>query len=199
VAKPLPVSVPVSNDIETLRKHIVVNLNNLSLRIAQQDNRTSPMSMGNNRLTDVPDPANALDAVNFRTLKKYLQGIIRPHTKSATNAYVICWSVNGTATGTAPAYIINPDRTGSPSTVKIYTLNPGSSPTGANIYYRQGGTGTPAKILTNDIILGSGVNGPVSSSSFNLTAALSVNDVLYTVITTGGGASNLTMELLVQP
>ena len=81
----------------------------------------------------------------------------------------------------------------------MYAIGTGTGSTTANIYYRQGGTGTPAKILTNDITLPASVFGPVSETNFTLSASLSVNDVLYTVITTAGGAVNLTVELLVQP
>lgn len=200
MARPLPVSVPPSSDLETLRKHVVVNLNNLSLRIAQQDNRTAPMSMGGNRLTDVPDPANALDAVNLRTLKKALQGQSHPHQKqSSANHYTIVWSINGIATGTTTPYIVNPYRTGSPGVAKIYALNTGTANTGMAIWYVPGGTGTPAKLLTTDIILPLSKKGPISATGFVLQVPFAINDVLYAVVTTAGGASNLSLELLVNP
>src|SRR5271170_6430178 len=164
MAKPLPVAIPATQDIETLRKHVVVRLNSLSLRIAQQDNRTAPMSMGGNRLTDVPDPANALDAVNLRTLKKELQGIGQTHNKPTIGEhYTIVWSISGVATGTAPPYIVNPFRNGVPGFVKAYAITTGTASTAMNIYYVPGGTiASAVKLLPSDIILGSGINGPVT-------------------------------------
>lgn len=199
MANVLPVTIPVSKDIETLRKHVVNNLTSLSLRIAQGDNRTAPMSMGGNRLTDVPDPSNATDAVNLRTLKKSLQGITHPRAKESANVYTIVWANSGTATGTAPPYIINPLRVGSPVIAKAWAINNGASATSANIYIVPGGTGTPAKILASDLVLPGGTGPPVSTTAFVLSAALSINDVLYAVISTAGGASNYTIELLVTP
>lgn len=201
MARPLPVTIPVSSDIETLRKHIVIQLTNLSLRLAQQDSRTAPMSMNGNRLTEVPDPANATDAVNLRTLKKALQGVSQLHrkTQSSQGAYTIVWSINGTASGTAPPYIINPFRTGSPMLVKLYAINTGTATTGFNINYVQGGTGTAVRILSSDILLPTGTTGPITVSNFVLTQGFAVNDVLYLVVTTTGGASNLSLELLVTP
>ena len=198
MARPLPVSVPVSRDIETLRKHIVVNLNNLSLRIAQQDNRTAAMSMGGNRLTDVPDPSNNLDAVNLRTLRKYLQGISHPHEKESGADYTIVWSTNGTASGTAPPYIVT-RKPGKLVVAKAYALNTGASATAVNIWYTAQGTGTPTKILQNDLVLPGSKNGPVSTTAFTLPVGVSVNDVLYAVISTAGGASNYSVELLIEP
>jgi hypothetical protein len=198
MARPLPVSIPVSSDIETLRKHIVQQLTNLSVRLAQQDKRTAAMSMGGNRLTDVPDPTNATDAVNLRTLKKELQGVSRSHQKVQPGQYyTIVWANSGTASGTAPPYVINPFRTGAPVIAKVYALGTGTGATGFNIYYAQGGTATPVKILTSDLILPANSKGPVSQTAFTITADLSVNDVLYTVVTTTGGANNLSVELLI--
>ena len=199
MAKPLPVPIPVSGDVETLRKHIVVALNGLSLRLAQSDNRTAAMSMGGNRLTNVPDPANATDAVNLRTLKKSLEGISHPHQKVSGQHYTIVWSVNGTATGTAPPYIINPYRTGTPGIAKLYALNTGAGNTAMNIYWVQGGTGTPVKLLTSDINLPATKKGPITTMGFTLSLPFAINDVLYSVVTTTGGASNVTLELLVNP
>lgn len=199
MAQVLPVSIPSTNSIEMLRQRVVVALNSLSVRIAQTDTRTAPMDMGGNRLINVPDPVNALDAVNLRTLKKNLQGVTHPRTRSSENVYTIVWSMNGTATGIAPAYIINPNRTGTPVVAKAYALGTGTGSTTVNIWYKQGGTGTPAKVLTNDLNLPASTNGPVSESTFNLSATLSVNDVLYAAVSTSGGASNYTIELLIQP
>jgi hypothetical protein len=201
MAQVLPVSIPTTNNIETLRQRVVVALNNLSIRIAQTDQRTAPMSMGGNRLTDVPDPSNALDAVNLRTLKKFQQGNTHRVTRSGGSVYTIVWSFYGTPTGTStsPAYIINPSRTGTPVVAKFYAVGTGTGSTTANIFYRQGGTGAPAQVLTSDINLPANAFGPVSESNFTLTANLSVNDIFYTVLTTAGGATNLTLELLIQP
>ena len=202
MANVLPVSIPSTTSIETLRQRVVVAFNNISLRIAQTDQRTAPMSMGGNRLTDVPDPSNALDAVNLRTLKKFTSPISHPRQREIpANVYVPVWSFYGTSTAvsTSPGYIINPNRQGIPVVAKMYAVGTGTGSTTANIYYRQGGIGTPAKILTNDITLPASVFGPVSETNFTLSASLSVNDVLYTVVTTAGGAVNLTVELLVQP
>lgn len=202
MAQVIPVSIPVSKDIETLRKHVVVNLTNLAVRLGQSDTRTAVMNMGGNRIVNVPDPVNALDAVNLRTLKKNLQAISHPRMREIpANVYTIVWSFYGqvTTTSTAPAYIINPNRTGTPVVAKIYAIGTGTGSTTMNIYYAQGGTGTPSKVLTADIILPTSAKGPVSESTFNLSATLSVNDVLYSVVSTAGGCTNLTLELLIQP
>lgn len=199
MAKPLPIALPFSNTIEQLRQHLVVALNSISIRLAQQDNRTAPMSMGGNRLTDVPDPSNALDAVNLRSLKKAIQGVSQNHEKGAVGEhYTIVWSNNGTATGTAPPYIINQFRTGTPNITRLYALGTGTGSTTLNIYYVAGGTGTPTKLLGSDISLPANVNGPISQTGFNVNN-FGVNDVLYAVVTTAGGASNLSLELLVNP
>jgi hypothetical protein len=200
MAQVLPVSIAQTNSIESLRQRIVVALNSLSLRIAQTDQRTAPMDMGVNRITSVADPVNALDAVNLRTLKKNLQGSHQQKNSQASPPpFTIVMAISGTATGLSPGYVFNPNRTGSPLMAKIYALGTGTSVTGANIFYRPGGTGSPSAILANDIYLPGGPSGPVSETNFTFTLNFSVNDVVYTQITTAGGASNLTVELLVQP
>lgn len=199
MAKPLPVPIPVSGDVETLRKHVVVALNGLSLRLAQSDNRTAAMSMGGNRLTDVPDPANATDAVNLRTLKKSLEGVSHPRQKTSGQHYTIVWSNNSTAIGTSPPYIVNPYRTGTPGVAKLYALGTGTGNTALNIYWVQGGTGTPTKLLAADINLPASKKGPITTMAFTLSLPFAINDVLYSVVTTTGGASNITLELLVNP
>jgi hypothetical protein len=201
MARPLPVSIPVSNDIETLRKHVVVNLNSLSLRLSQQDSRTAPMSMNGNRLTDVPDPGNALDAVNLRTLKKYVQGVTHQHQHTAglQGIFNVVFANAGTATGTGPPYIFFPNRLGSPGSVKVYALGTGAGNTGWNVYYKQGGTGAATKLLASDIILPAATTGPVTVTNFVLQLSFSINDVIYPVVTTAGGATNFSIELQVTP
>lgn len=194
-------TIPVVDDVESLRKHVVVQLNRISTQIGQSDKRTANLSMGFNRLTDVPDPSNPTDAVNLRTLSKQLQGIGQHRQQKATQGYYsIVWSFYGTvSTTTAPGYIILPHRVGSPSLGSIYALSTGTGNTGANILYFPNGTGTGIKLFTADIILPSSSKGPISSTALSTMPTFSVNDVLAAVVTTAGGVSNFTIQLLVNP
>lgn len=202
MAKVLPTPIPGAKSLESLRQFVVVQMQGLSRRLAQENTRTQQMSMGGNRLTDVPDPANPTDAVNLRTLKKTLQGVSQTRQKTAVGEhYVIVWSNNGTATGTstAPPYIINQYRTGTPNIAKLYAIGTGTGSTTLNIQWVQGGTASPVKLFTSDIVLPASANGPISYQGFSIGVPFAVNDVLYAVVTTGGGASNMSLELLVNP
>lgn len=198
------VVIPPVQDVEGLRKQTVVQLNRLSTRIAQTDARTSPMSMGHQRLTDVPDPANPTDAVNLRTLKKVVQGLghkqIQPTPPAPQNTayYTIVWSTSGTlAAGTAPPYIINAHRTGAPAMVRAYGLSSVGTAT-VNVVYVPQGTGTATSLLTTPLTYSTGT--PASSTTFiSPLPTLQINDVVYGTILGAGTQIYFTLELLVNP
>ena len=201
--KTIPMAIPVTNSLEFLRQFVTNNFNKLSLRLAQTDRRTQPMSMGFQRLTDVPDPSNATDAVNLRTLKKELEGIGNKHQQKqipVVGYFTVVFSTSGIAgTGTAPPYIFHPHRLGSPGEVKICALGTGTGSTTANVLWFPGGTGTGTNLLTSAIQLPASINGPISSVKFAVTPNFKENDVIAAVISTSGGATNLSIELLVNP
>lgn len=205
MSKAIPIAIPITNAIESLRQHITSNLNKISLRLAQTDKRTSAMSMGFQRLTDVPDPSNATDAVNLRTLKKELQGVGNKHQQKqipVTGYFTVVWANQGTSTagvGIIPPYIFNPHRLGVPGDVKIYAIGTGTGSTTVNILYFPGGTGTGTKLLSSDLNLPLATKGPVTSTNFAILPSFQVNDVIYPIITTSGGISVFSIELLVNP
>lgn len=201
--KTLPIAIPVTGSLEALRQYVVNRFNTISLRIAQTDRRTQPMSMGGYRLTDVPDPANATDAVNLRTLKKELQGVGNKHQQKqipVTGYFTTVFSNAGTssATFTSPPYVFNPHRLGVPGEIKVYAIGTGTSSSTVNVVYVPRGTGTPANLLTAAINLPASKTGPISSVGFAILPSFKENDVIYAV-GTGGGISNFSIELLVNP
>lgn len=201
--KTIPIAIPLTSSLESLRQYVTNRFNAISLRLAQTDRRTQPMSMGGYRLTDVPDPANATDAVNLRTLKKELQGIGNKHQQKqipVTGYFTTVFANSGAVTGTftSPPYIFNPHRLGSPAEVKFFTIVAGSGSSSVNIVYLPGGTGTPKNLLLASLVLPASTKGPVSSVNFALTPSFRENDVIYAV-GTGGGISNFSVELLVNP
>ncbi len=197
-------AIPVTNSLESLRQYIVNRLNTFALHLAQTNKRTQPMSMGGQRLTDVPDPSNATDAVNLRTLKKELQGIGNKHQSAkqvpVTGYFTTVFANSGTSSGTftSPPYVFNPHRLGSPAEVKLYAIGTGTSSSTVNVQYVPGGSGTPVNLLTAALNLPSSKTGPVSSVSFASVPSFKENDVIYAV-GTGGGISNFSIELLVNP
>lgn len=196
------VVIPPVPDVESLRKQTVVQLNRLSTRLAQSSNRTEPMSMGLNRITDVTDPANPLDAVNLRTLRKTVQDLghrqKQPVPPAPPAYYTIVWSTNGTlVSGTAPPYIVNAHRTGVPGMVRAYGLTSIGTAT-VNVVYVPQGTGTATSLLSTPLTYSTGT--PASSSSFiaNLPT-LQINDVVFGTVIGVGTQVNFTLELLVNP
>jgi hypothetical protein len=202
-----PMAMPQTTSLDMLRQFVTVNLNKIGIALAQTDNRTQPMSMGGYRLTNVPDPSNATDAVNLRTLKKYLQGIGNKHQQKqapevAKEYFTVVWANSGTvATGTniVPPYIFNPNRLGSPGLFKVYAVGTGSTNSGFNFLYLPGGNGTGTQMLSSDLILGGGATGPVSANNFSISPSFSPNDVVYPIVTTAGGCSVFSLEMLVTP
>lgn len=197
-----PVVIPAVHTVEQLRQHVVTALTRVSTRLAQTSTQNGPLSMGGNRLSDVPDPANPTDAVNLRTLKKAVQGIGQQRRQQQQEVgnpyYTLGWALNGTATVSmvVPGYPINPEREGTPQAVKLYARGTGGT-TGINIAWVPSGFTGGTNILTSDLILG-GSHGPVTSAIFiSPLPHFNVNDVLYPVITTAGSASNITVTLLV--
>lgn len=207
--KTSPMAMPQTSNMDMLRQYVTVNLNKIALLLAQSDKRTQPLSMGGQRLGDVPDPSNALDAVNLRTLKKYLQGIGNKHQqkqspKAAVDEtyFTVVWATVGSVaigTNIVPPYIFNPNRVGSPALFKVYAVGTGTANSGFNWLYLPSGNGTGTKILSSDLILGPGIRGPVSANNFAIDPNFSPNDVVYPIITTAGGCSVFSLEMLVQP
>ena len=204
-----PQAIPQTTSLDMLRQYITVNLNKIAIALGQSDKRTLPLSMSGNRLMDVPDPVNATDAVNLRTLKKYLQGIGNKHQqKQAPKATVeedyfsVVWANSGqvgTGSTIVPAYVFNPNRVGAPSLFKVYAVGTGTGTSGFNFLYLPQGNGTGTKLLASDLLLSPGVKGPTTANNFAILPNFTSNDVVYPIVTTAGGCSVFTLEMLVQP
>ena len=197
MAKNIPATIP-QGSAEQLRQHVTRALNKVSTQIAQSDRRTAPMDLGNNRITSVANPANALDAVNLRTLKKYVGDITQPPNRrtNAQGYYTIVFSNNGfiTAGQLSPPYIIMPNRSGSAFQVTVACVGIGAASAAFNISV------AGINILATSLVLPSGQTGPVSSTAF-ITGVppLSVGTIILPVIVTAGGVSYVSLQLEVQP
>lgn len=196
--------IPPAPDVESLRKQTVVQLNRLSTRLAQSDQRSAPMDMGYNRIVNVPDPANPLDAVNLRTLKSSIEGLghrqKQPQPPGPLAYFGIVWANGGTiGAGVTPPYIFLPHRLGTPNMVKAFALTTGSGGTATmNVIYLPGGTGSSTALLATNLTLSGAA--PVSSTSFiSSIPSFQANDVVYGTLIGVGNQSNFVLELLVAP
>jgi hypothetical protein len=203
-----PQTLPQTTSLEMLRQFVTAAFNRISLQLSQSDRRTQPMSMGGNRLSDVPDPVNALDAVNLRTLKKELQGIGNkferkqaPKVGEESTYFSVVWANSGTASsGTGiPPYVFNPNRLGTPGLFKAYAIGTGTGSTTVNWLYLPQGNGAGTRMLSSDLVIGAGAHGPVSANNFAIAPSFAANDVVYPVIDVAGGCSVFSLEMLVNP
>jgi len=202
MGKNIPILIP-QGDQENLRRQVTQRLNKIGSDIAKSSFRTEPMDLGHNRITSVADPGNPTDAVNLRTLKKHLDDIALQHVQrrqTTGTVFSIVFNNFGAATVgqlSAP-YIGMPNRVGSTVLVKVAATGTGTGSTTVNLK-KLNVSGT-ATMLASDAVLPASQTGPITVSNFTLGGStLAVDDLIYPVVTTAGGASFLTVELEIQP
>ena len=202
-----PQTLPQTTSLEMLRQFVVSAFNRVSLQLSQSDSRTQDLSMGGHRLINVPDPVNALDAVNLRYLKKELEGVGNKYQRKQApkveedSPFTVVWANSGTAaTGTGiPPYVFNPNRLGTPNLFKVYAIGTGTGNSSFNFLYLPQGNGTGTRMLSSDLQLGAGNRGPVTANNFAISPSFAANDVVYPVCDSAGGCSIFSLEMLVEP
>jgi hypothetical protein len=97
-----------------------------------------------------------------------------------------------------PAFIAGFERTGLPVAVKVVALTPPTSTCTINIAVGAG-VGLMQNILAADLSIPIGSNVVISSSNFiNPVPYVGTNFIMYPVITSGGGAGVVTIEIVLQ-
>jgi hypothetical protein len=193
----IPTLIP-QGDPEAVRRQVTQELNRIKENLAQSSNRTEDMNLGGNRVTAVADPGNPTDAVNLRYLKKKLDDInLQQHQRQKRNPYSVVFASVGTITVgmlSAP-YIIMPGRAGSPNYVKVATIPAGAGIGAAQFNLALNGT----NVLTSDIVLPAGSQGPVTVTNFVAGTVFPVDGLLTPVVTKSGGTSYVTLEVEIIP
>ena len=197
MSKYVPIMIKPGNQ-EVARKQTSQELNRIGQKLAQSDNRTTNMNLGGNRVTQVADPGNPTDAVNLRYLKKKLDDIgnLQHQRQSRVPYSIVFASIGAVAAGQFSApYIMMPGKAGSPNYVKVATIPTGTGASSAQFNIAQNGT----NILTSDIIVPSGTQGPITVTNFVHGTAFAVNDLITPVVVLAGGMSYVTIEVEVLP
>ena len=118
----------------------------------------------------------------------------------AQQYYTIVWTQAGAInTGDIiPAFIAGYERTGIPIAVKAVAISAPSSNCTLNIYVGSD-TVSGLNILSTDLVIPAGSKVVASSSNFILTLPyVGTNYIVYPVITSGGGAAVVTIEVILK-
>lgn len=178
---------------------------NILLRGVAYNPALTDLAMANFRITGLADPTDDLDAVNLRTLRR--QGVpatqqqaVAATTASGTGAYTIVSESNGPLNDgdIALAYVVGLDRVGTPEEVWLYSETPPTTDCAINWQVQISGGGPFANLLSADLVLPGGHNGPVFSTAFALHGPFPRATVIKVVATTGGQATKASMGLTIK-
>lgn len=195
-------TLPPATDVDALRTAVASALSNLVTQI-NQSAVTNNFDMGGNRVLNVGDCTSLYDAVN----KKYIDNVMgtitnvgRRASNPSTAAYTIVSQTDGAlANGDiAPAFVVGLDRIAAPEEVWIYAETAPITNCQVNWHVQLGGTGTYGTLLSTDLTLGSGSNGPVFATNFAITTTFTHGTVVKMVATFGGQAVQPSMGLVMK-
>jgi hypothetical protein len=197
MAKYVPIAIQPGRP-EDERRQVSQRLNSIGQKLAQSDHRTADMHMGGNRVTEVADPGNPTDAVNLRYLKKKLDDIGNTQQfRQKRVPYSIVFSNLGALVAgqlSAP-YIMMPGKAGSPNYVLAATIPTGVGANACQLQIAQNGT----NILSADLIIPAGSQGPITVTNFNAGVIFNVGDLITPVVNAAGGFAYVTIQMEVMP
>lgn len=187
-------NIPVAPDVDTLRLSVT---NALSKLVGQLNAQSTQLDAGGQRVLNVATPTSPNDAVNLRYLK-YNVGTTSisggSGGGSGLDAYTIVFSADYAYTGDAfPAFIVGDDRGGFAEEAWVYADGTPVSTGGLAINISRNGT----NMLSTDLVLATGSNGPVFSSSFS-TTAVTHGDVIQLQTIDMGGVTGVSVGLVIK-
>jgi len=188
-------NIPVAPDVETLRLSVT---NALSKLVGQLNASPTQVDAKGQRVVNVATPTGPNDAVNLRYLKYFQpQGTLQARPQSGgsgLDAYTIVFSADFAFSGDAfPAFVVGDDRSGFAEEAWVYAQGTPVSTSGLSVNIARNGT----NMLTSDLVLGTGSNGPVFDTVFDITA-IAHGDVITLVTDDMGGVTGVSVGLVVK-
>jgi hypothetical protein len=166
----------------------------------QSNPATAILDMGTNRIINVADPKNDLDAVNLRTLKHPKTAAIGQQQQTGgLDSYAIVFSNNGNLSNgaQAPGYPVQTARIGNIIAVGVMAIQAPTSNYSGNVQVQLPG-GIITSVLSTNIILPAGQLGPVYSMAIAYAPRMPQGTRVTVLNTLGGNAGGLTLIAVVK-
>lgn len=167
---------------------------------------TDDVDLGKNRIINLADPKNDLDAVNLRTLKHSAGSAATqttPTIKAVTSgldSYCIVFSKDGTVHDgdQAPGYAVTLERKGMPVAIWVMSIQPPVTDFNGNAQIDIGDGNGPKSILATDIVLPATKLGPVIVRKLAYAPIMPEGSRVTILIDKGGLAGGFTMGVVVK-